>query len=95
MSGQLEGQKWRRELLDSEERKWGRKLLESEEHGGGATRSSGGIEKAEDSGPGDSLEGESGFGQAGHLGAMVSIIWAGEQVVQRVGREHSVQKACT
>ena len=61
----------------------------------GATRSSGGIEKAEDSGPGDSLEAGSAFGQAGCLGAMVSIIWAREQVVQRVGRERGVQKACT
>ena len=62
--------------------------------GQGPTRSSGGIEKAEDPGPGDSLRGESGFEQAGCLGATVSIIWVGEQVVQRVGRERSAQKAC-
>ena len=69
---------------------WSRRSI-----GRGATRSSWGTETAEDSGPGDSLGGGSGFGQAGRLGAMVSIIWAREQVAQRVGRERSVQKACT
>ena len=63
--------------------------------GRGATRSSGGTETAEDSGPGDSLGGGVWLWAGGRLGAMVSIIWAGEHVVQRVGRERSVQKACT
>ena len=89
LGGRSRGQKgpeWRRRGQELERKGRGR----GRGIGRGATRSSGGTEKAEDSETGGGV----GLAREGGVrGAIVSRVWLGAHVVHRVGRERNAQKA--